>query len=507
MSEARTNTSMTVEMIGITKTFGGVTALKDVNFAVAQGEIRGLVGENGAGKSTLMKILSGAQTDYTGDLKVEGRTVRFGGTADASDHGIGMIYQELSVIDCLTVAENNFLGKQPLNRFGIVDWKKMRQEAQEHLKNLGIEVDVTLPLSLLPFSVRQMIEIAKVIFSGARIIIMDEPTSSLSQTEITQLFTLVRRLKERGHTIIFISHFMEDVMAISDAITILKDGMVVNTLTDLNGVTKQTIIQQMIGAKTGDLVREAHETITLHSPETEVVLEVKELTRTGDFENVSFELHKGEILGLYGLLGAGHEEIGKAVFGLKKYETGQVRLESKLLPKARPFKVKERGIAYISEDRGRSLFHHFEIFKNISLPYLAHVLGPKLRWLIKTRKEIVMANRQIERFAIKTSGSKAHLGSLSGGNQQKVALAKWLTITPKVMILQEPTRGVDVGAKAEIVQSIKALKQQGLACIVISMEPETILDLSDRVLIFSRGKIVNEVKNRATSKSDLMELT
>ena len=317
VAEASLNRQKAVEMIGITKTFGGVEALKDVNFAVAEGEIRGLVGENGAGKSTLMKILSGAQTDYLGELNVWGKKVRFGGTADASANGIGMIYQELSVIGCLTVAENNFLGKQPVNRYGIVKWKQMQQEARDHLKSLGIEVNVNLPLSLLPFSVRQMIEIAKVIFSGARIIIMDEPTSSLSHAEIKQLFALVRTLKDRGHTIIFISHFIEDVMEVSDSITILKDGMVTDTLAN-TGITKHDVIGPMIGSTTGHLVREVDEVVHLQSPDTEVVLEVKELTKPGDFESISFELRRSEILGLYGLLGAGHEELGRAIFGLKK---------------------------------------------------------------------------------------------------------------------------------------------------------------------------------------------
>ncbi len=497
---------MAVEMVEITKTFGGVTALKDVNFTVAEGEIRGLVGENGAGKSTLMKILSGAQTDYLGNLKVWGKELRFGGTADASDNGIGMIYQELSVIGCLTVAENNFLGKQPANRFGIVKWKEMRQAAEEHLKSLGIEVNVNLPLNLLPFSVRQMIEIAKVIFSGARIIIMDEPTSSLSQAEITQLFDLARTLKERGNTIIFISHFIEDVMEISDSITILKDGMVVDTLEN-KGITKHDVINRMIGNTSSHLVRDVDEVVELSSPDSEVVFEVKDLSKTGDFEDVSLELRLGEILGLYGLLGAGHEEVGRAIFGLKTYDRGTVLLGGKPVPGGRPYKVKDRGIAYISEDRGGSLFYKFELFKNISLPYLAQVLGPKLDWLIKIRKEVAVTDRQIKNFAIKSAGPTAHLGSLSGGNQQKVALAKWLTITPRVIILQEPTRGVDVGAKSEIVQSIRNLKEQGLSCIVISMEPETILDLSDRVLIFSRGKIVSEIKDTSTSKSQLMRLT
>ncbi|MBD3306231.1 ATP-binding cassette domain-containing protein [candidate division KSB3 bacterium] len=507
MSETTRSQSMAVEMVDITKTFGGVTALQSVNFAVAEGEIRGLVGENGAGKSTLMKILSGAQADYQGELRVWGEHVQFKSTADASQHGIGMVYQELSVIGCLSVAENNFLGKQPVNRLKIVKWKQMQEEAEAHLKSLGIDVDVNLPLNLLPFSVRQMIEIAKVIFSGAKIIILDEPTSSLSQSETKQLFELVLTLKARGHTIIFISHFIEDVMEISDSITILKDAQVIETLQNTPDLTKHDVINKMIGTTSSHLVREVDEVVTLRSPDTELVLEVDDLTKTGDFEKVSFDLRRGEILGLYGLMGAGHEEVGRAIFGLKKYDHGTVRLENKPVPKGRPYTIKNLGIAYISEDRGGSLFQQFEIFKNISLPYLKHVLGPQLAWLIKLRKEISTANRQIRNFAIKSAGPEAPVGSLSGGNQQKVALAKWLTITPKVIILQEPTRGVDVGAKSEIVQSIRVLKDQGLSCLVISMEPETILDLCDRVLIFSRGTVVTELQNTSASKSQLMELT
>jgi len=495
-----------IKVEGIHKTFGKVHAVRGVSFEAPDGKITGLLGPNGAGKSTLMKILSGAQTDYQGEMNVWGQKVRFGGTSDASANGIGMIYQELSVIGCLTVAENNFLGKQPINRLGVVKWTQMRREAQEHLKNLGIEVDVDTPLNQLPFSVRQMIEIAKVIFSGARIIIMDEPTSSLAQAEIQQLFDLIQTLKKQGNTIIFISHFIEDVLQISDAITILKDGTVVETLAN-TGITKHDVINPMIGTTTSRLVRGVDEVVQLRSTESEMVLAVKGLTKAGAFTNVSFDLQRGEILGLYGLLGAGHEEVGRAIFGLKKYEKGKVELEAKPVPAGRPHKVKGMGIAYISEDRGGSLFHQFEIFKNISLPYLAQVLGPALSWLIKIRKEIAVAERQIENFGIKTSGPAALVSSLSGGNQQKVALAKWLTTTPKVIILQEPTRGVDVGAKSEIVQSIRNLKDQGLACIVISMEPETILDLCDRVLIFSRGQIKHEIKDAATSKSKLMELT
>ena len=506
MTETNGNNRKAIEMVGITKHFSGVTALRDVDFSVADGEVRGLVGENGAGKSTLMKILSGAHAEYSGELRVRGRQVLFGSTSDASDNGIGMIYQELSVIGCLTVAENNFLGKQPVNRLGVVKWKDMRRAAAEHLKNLGIEVDVDRLLNTLPFSVRQMIEIAKVIFSGARIIIMDEPTSSLSQAEIKQLFRLIRTLRERGHTIIFISHFIEDVMEVSDTITILKDGGVVDTLAS-GDLTKHDVINRMIGTTESHLVRDVDEMVDLHSVNTEVILEVRELSKAGDFENVSFDLRRGEILGLYGLMGAGHEEVGRSIFGLKKLDRGKVVLSGKKVPAGRPHKVKDMGIAYISEDRGGSLFHQFEIFKNISLPYLPQVLGPDWDWLIRIGREVSVAERQIKNFSIKAAGPFAPLGSLSGGNQQKVALAKWLTIKPKVIILQEPTRGVDVGAKSEIVQSIRDLKEQDVACIVISMEPETILDLCDRVLTFSRGRIANEITDTATSKSKLMELT
>lgn len=262
----------------------------------------------------------------------------------------------------------------------------------------------------------------------------------------------------------------------------------------------------MVGFTKSSLVREADEIVELKTPKSEILLKVEGLTRSGDFENVSFGLRKGEILGLWGLLGSGADDVGKAIFGLINYEKGKVILDGKVLPKNRPYRVKDLGIAYIAEDRRESLFHKFEIYKNITLPYLAKILGPRLNWIIKYKKENKVANEQINNFSIKTSGTTAPLNSLSGGNQQKVALAKWLTVTPKVVILQEPTRGVDVGAKAEIVQSIKNLKKGGLSCIVISMEPETILDLCDRVLIFERGKIINEIKDTKISKIRMLEL-
>lgn len=488
----------------ITKNFGGVCALDDVSLEIPEGGVRGLIGENGAGKSTLMKVLSGVHTDYQGEMRIHGSPARFGSTADALNAGIGMVYQELSVIDCLSVAENTFLGKQPKGRLGTVSWKRMQAEARDHLNSLGIEVDVNLPLNLLPFSVRQMIEIAKVIFSGARIIILDEPTSSLSHGEIERLFRLVRTLKQRNHTVVFISHLIEDVLSISDSITVLKDGRVVETVENQN-IDKHHLISSMIGATGEHLVRDADETVHLGTVKAVPVLEVRGLTRKGEFENVSFTLHRREILGLYGPLGAGHEEVGKALFGLSGYDSGDIAMEGRALPPKKPHRVKSLGIAYIAESRELSLFGQFEIYKNVTLPYLKQILGPELDWVIKYRRERDVARRQIQRFGIRTSGPDAPLSSLSGGNQQKVALAKWLTVTPRVIIFQEPTRGVDVGAKAEIVAAIKALRDQGLSCVVISMEPETILDLSDRILIFSRGNIVHELKDTTTSKIHILE--
>jgi len=490
----------------ITKRFGGVTALEDVSFDVARSEVRGLIGENGAGKSTLMKILSGVYVDYEGDLFVNGEMVKFSSSSDSLQHGIGMIYQELSVIECLSVAENTYLGMQPIGRLKTVKWRDMERGARQHLKDLGIDVDVTLPLNLLPFSIRQMIEIAKVIFSGAQIIIMDEPTSSLSHTETEQLFQLVRTLKDKNHTVVFISHFIEDVMAISDSITILKDGKVVDTLKN-EGLGKHDVISSMIGKTSGHLVRESDEVVELKSSSTEPMLEVSHLTKEGKFEDVSFTVGKGEILGLYGPLGAGQESVGKAIYGLKSFDSGEIKLEGKTLPSEKPYAVRDRGVAYISEDRGSSLFHQFELFKNITLPYLAQVLGPKNNWILKPSREKEVTNRQIDTYGIKAEGPDALLESLSGGNQQKVALAKWLTEMPRVIIFQEPTRGVDVGAKAEIVKTIRELREKGLSCIVISMEPETILDLSDRVLVFRRGEIIKELKDTATSKLKILEIT
>jgi ribose transport system ATP-binding protein len=500
------DTDSAIKMVNITKNFGGVTALRDVSFEVQTGEVRGLIGENGAGKSTLMKILSGVHVDYEGDLFIRGEKVKFSSSSDSLKHGIGMIYQELSVIDCLSVAENTYLGMQPIGKLKTVRWRDMERGAQEHLKDLGINVDVTLPLNLLPFSIRQMIEIAKVIFSGAQIIIMDEPTSSLSHTETEQLFELVRTLKAKNHTIIFISHFIEDVMTISDSITILKDGMVVDTLLNKD-LSKHDVINSMIGKTKGHLVRESDEIVELKSTDTETVLEVSHLSREGKFEDVSFKVGRGEILGLYGPLGAGQESVAKSIFGLKSYDSGTITLEGAPLPKEKPHTVKERGVAYISEDRGSSLFHKFELFKNITLPFLARVLGPKMNWLLKPNRERMVTDRQIKMYGIKTEGPDALLESLSGGNQQKVALAKWLTELPKLIIFQEPTRGVDVGAKAEIVKAIRDLRETGLSCIVISMEPETILDLSDRVLVFRRGKVIEELRDTATSKLKILEIS
>ncbi len=505
MSATKKSGIKAVKMANITKIFGGVTALDNVNFEVGDGEVRGLVGENGAGKSTLMKILTGVHTEYTGEMFLLGERLRFSSTADAANAGIGMIYQELSVIDCLTVAENNFLGKQPVNKLRVVKWKEINRIANEHLKSLGIDLDVTLKLNLLPFSIRQMVEITKIIFSGAKIIIMDEPTSSLSPAEVERLFQLIRTLKKKGNTIIFISHLIEDVMKISDSITILKDGKVVDTLDNIN-VSKHDIIHSMVGVTKGHLVREADEVVKLTSPKSDIIMEVKGLTKEGDFNDVSFYLRKGEILGLYGLLEAGQEDVGRAIFGLKNYDTGTIEIEGKLLPKNKPHKIKNLGVAYISENRRNSLFHRCELYKNITLPYLDQIFHYKPNWLLKNNREIAITNLKIRDFSIKTSGAKELLGSLSGGNQQKVALAKWLTVPPRIIIFQEPTRGVDVGAKAEIVQSIRNLKKQGLSCIVISMEPETILDLSDRVLIFSRGRITQRIEEAETSKIKLMEM-
>ncbi|MER3438711.1 MAG: sugar ABC transporter ATP-binding protein [Chloroflexota bacterium] len=490
-----------LELRGVTKRFGGAVALTSVDFDLLPGEIHGLVGENGAGKSTLMKILSGVHTPDEGQFLLRGEPVRFHSPAEAKARGIGMIYQELTVMPSLTVAENVFLGRQPTNRLGLVDWKRINAEAAAHLHELGIDLDVTEPMKKLSLGSQQLVEIARVVFSGAQIIILDEPTSALSGPEAERLFALMRELRLRGRSLIFISHFLEDVLAISDRVTVLKNSRKVATLPN-QGLTKHRLIELMIGGDATSLAASYEEgRILPPPPSTPPVLEIAGLTVPGAFTGISFSVHQGEILGMFGFLGAGMTELARALFGRLRPQRGTIRLEGHLIAPSSPTEAKRLGIAYLTENRRATLFPRHEIYKNITLAHLDRLVPS----LFRHPAELVIADRMIRRTGVRPPVPTMRAGHLSGGNQQKVVLAKWLAQQPKVLILNEPTRGMDVGAKREVLDLIQELKREGVAIILISTEPETVLAEADRILVFSRGRITKEFAGERVSKDVLMQ--
>jgi ribose transport system ATP-binding protein len=486
---------------GVVKRFGGATALSGVDFDLLPGEIHGLIGENGAGKSTLMKILSGVHSPDEGELLLRGEPVRFGSPAEAKARGIGMIYQELSVIPALTVAENVFLGRQPTTRAGLINWKRMRVEATQQLRALGINLDVTIPLNKLSLGNQQLVEIARVVFSGAEIVILDEPTSALSGPEAERLFALMRELKSRGTSLIFISHFLEDVLAVSDRVTVLKNSRKVATLPN-QGLSKHRLIELMIGSEATALAEGYERATMLPPPSTApVVLEMTDVTASDGFENVTLSVHAGEILGIFGFLGAGMTEIARAIFGQIRPRSGTIKLDGQPVQIKSPLMAKRMGIAYLTENRRATIFPRHEVYKNITLAHLDHLVRPVFRH----PAEVAVAQRLVQRTGVRPANPVMRAGHLSGGNQQKVVLAKWLTRQPKVLLLNEPTRGMDVGAKREVLDLIKALKAEGVAIILLSTEPETVIAESDRILVMSKGRITKEFAGERVSKDLLME--
>jgi ribose transport system ATP-binding protein len=484
----------------VTKRFGGATALDGVDFELLPGEIHGLVGENGAGKSTLMKILSGVHTPDEGEIVLRGEVVQFATPAEAKARGIGMIYQELSCMPALSVAENVFLGTQPTTRSGIVNWKQMRREAGEHLSALGIDVDVTSPMRSLSLGGQQLVEIARVVFSGASIIVLDEPTSALSAPEAKRLFAAMAELKSRGTSLVFISHFLEDVLAVSDRVTVLKNSRKVATLPN-EGLTKHHLIQLMIG-RDAETLAESYEGGVALPPAatTPPVLEIENLSLAGNFSDVSFGVSPGEILGVFGNLGAGMTEVARVLFGRDLPSTGTMRLDGKVIAPKKTRDAKRLGIAYLSENRRATIFPRHEVFKNITLAHLDAIIGS----VVRQAREVTIASDLVKRTGVRPANPELAAGNLSGGNQQKVALAKWLTVQPKVLILNEPTRGMDVGAKREVLDLIKALKADGVAIILISTEPETVLAEADRILVMAKGQIAKEFAGERVSKDLLM---
>jgi len=487
-----------LEMRHVSKSFGGVKALRDVDFSILNGEIHGLVGENGAGKSTMMKIIAGVHAGFEGEMLVSGNPVHFRSARDALAAGIGMVHQELSVIPDLSVAENVFLGHQPVTASGVIDWRRMNDMARQQIASLGLDIDPTTRMGSLPVGLQQLVELSRVLFSGAQLIILDEPTSALSPPEIERLFAVLRRLRDDGRSIVFISHFLDDVLAIADRVTVFRNGEKVITEHAAN-LTKDSVISHMIGRGSANM--HMGESADLAADDSKaVVLSVHDASDGLMLHDVSLTLRKGEIAGVYGFMGCGLIELARTLFGKNTLKSGRLVIDGKTVRFSSTAAAREAGIAYVPENRKMMLFRTEPVFKNVSIAILDRIHSI----FLKTNREREISETHIKDLQIRPPKTDIALGNLSGGNQQKVALAKWLTHLPQVLILSEPTRGMDVGAKEDVIRIVKALRDRGVAIVVLSTEPETILTLADRVTVMKKGMVVKEFTTGHIDKSDLL---
>jgi len=486
-------------MIGVSKAFGGIHALRDVDFSLLEGEVHGLVGENGAGKSTMMKLIAGVYHGFEGEMRVNGEAVHLRSPRDALAAGIGMVHQELSIVPDLTVAENVFLGAQPVVAGGVIDWARMKREAKTQLATLGLDIDPSTRMGSLPVGIQQLIELSRVLFSGARIIILDEPTSALSPPEVQRLFAALRRLKDQGRTIVFISHFLDDVLEISDRVTVFRNGRKVIT-EQTAALTKDSVIAHMIGRGSADM--HMGESAELSGDDSRpIVLDADRLSDGNMVRDVSLKLRAGEITGVYGFMGCGQIELARALFGKGSLAGGTISLDGRPVRFRSTAAARRAGIAFLPESRGMMLFRTEQVYKNVSIAILDRIH----RVLLKPRRERAITEDHIKDLQIRPPRPDIALGNLSGGNQQKVALAKWLTYLPKVLILSEPTRGMDVGAKEDVIRIVKSLRDKGVAVLVLSTEPETILTLADRVTVLKRGVVAKEFTSGRIEKADLLD--
>lgn len=482
-----------IKMTDISKSFSGNKVLKNVQFSLEKGEIHALMGENGAGKSTLMKIMAGIYSRDSGTIEVKGQAVEFTSPKQAEAAGIAVIHQELNVLPHLSIAENLFLGKEEtFGRTGILKTKDMEKKTRKILADLGLDIDPASPASTLSVGKQQIVEIAKALSVDAEVIIMDEPTAALTDREIDTLFATIRQLQKQGVSFIYISHRMEEIFSLCDRITILRDGEYVGER-KISETSFEEIVQMMVGRELGERFPERNSIIG------EVKLAVKGLSRKDCFEDVSFELRKGEILSIAGLMGAGRTEVVQSLFGYKKLDAGTIEFDGRPIKIDNPKKAKEIGIGYVTEDRkSEGLIVDFTVEENVSMTNFSSI---SKNGLISKKKERSLYDQMVKRLGIRTSGPEQSAKSLSGGNQQKVVIAKWLGIEPELLILDEPTRGVDVGAKKEIYSIINELAERGVAILMISSELPEVIGMADRVLVMHEGKVTADLpKNEMTQE-------
>ena len=488
---------MNIEMRGINKSFGSNQVLKDAGFLLKDGEVHALMGENGAGKSTLMKILTGVYTKDAGTILVDGVEVNYKNPQEAEKAGIVFIYQEINSLFDLTVEENLFMGKEITKGFGICDKKAMRAKAQEVMDRLGVSIPIDAVMGDLSVGQQQMVEICKALMVDAKVLIMDEPTAALTQSETEVLFEVMKGLVEKGVSIVYISHRMEEIFELCDRITILRDGSYIGT-EYIKDITMDDVVKMMIGREIGE--RFPQRDVTLG----EEVIRVENLSHPRYFKDVNFSVRAGEVLGVSGLMGAGRTEVMHAIFGNMPEATGKIFIDGKEVSIKNPREAIAAGIGFITEDRKtEGLLLEKPISDNIEVANLKKV---SIRNILNPKKQVELVKKGIEEFRIKCFGPQHECHNLSGGNQQKVVLAKWIYTEPKILILDEPTRGVDIGAKKEIYSVINDLAAKGVAVILVSSELPEVLGMSDRIMVVHEGHVTGIIDAATADQEKVMTL-
>jgi len=491
--------SQVLSVENVNKRFAGVHALIDVSFNLNQGEIHSVVGENGAGKSTLMNIITGLVKEDSGKILIDGKVKKINSPLEAHDLGIGLVPQELNLVPLLSVAENIFLGReQRVGKTLHIDSKKMYAEAKMKMESIGVSIDVKSKVMNLSVAYQQLVQIVRAMAFGVKILILDEPTASLTAQERDSLFKVLYNLRDNGMAIIFISHRMEEIEMISDRVSIMRDGRLLKT-TDMKDITIDEIIKDMVGREVVNtrVEREA-------SCGSEVLLKVDNLTRSGEFHDISFELKKGEILGLAGLVGAGRTELIRSIYGVTKPNSGDIYWRDKKINISSTSNAIRLGMGYVPEERRRfGIFPYMSVNDNITIPIMDRL---RTGVAIAKKKQLAVTERFISQMSIRTPSPNQEIRFLSGGNQQKAIIARWLAKDVQLLILDEPTRGIDVNAKSEIGKMIRDMADKGLAIIFISSELEEVIAIADRIMVMHEGNLKGFVLSQETSQEDIMKI-
>ena len=486
-----------LEMKNIIKNFPGVRALDDVTLELKKGEILGLLGENGAGKSTLIKILAGVYSLEIGQILIDGKSLVFAGPKESLDNGIRVIYQELSSFDPVTVVENIFAGEVVLKKFGIVDWGRMVKEAKRILSEFGSDINPLEIMENLTVAEKQIVEIAKAVHTKAKIIVMDEPTSALNEKDVQTLYSIIKKLKKEGVSVIYITHRLEEIIAVTDRVVVLRDGKKVGDVLTKD-VTKQELVNLIVGKSFSELYPKQD------IDKGEVLLEVKNMSYLNKLKDISFQLKKGEIVAFFGLVGSGTQLLFKVLFGDIKRTSGEVFIDGSKVEIKSPVVAKKHGLGFVPIDRKEEgIALAMDVKTNL---VTANIDGVGKGAIYNKKLEKQKASGWVNKLSIKTPGIDTIINNLSGGNQQKVVVAKWMECDSKILLMAEPTRGIDVGSKAEIYQIAEELCKKGAGVLIVSSELPEIMSISDRVIVMKKGSIINECKTAETSQEELMHM-